>query len=443
MSTERAGEEEGLPPVTHTQEKATSLDDFASSLDPTGEHHEITDEMLNEHHRAHSGSVYPLLNLPVPPCDLDTYTLTHLYAEGGTARVYRAFEAHSKQPVAIKILRRRFHHDPLLAPLFLRHGVALSQLNIPHFASVISVGSAQWGPWWAMDWVEGETVRSLIKSGKHWEKKRLLTLMIQLCEALEGLHALNITHGDIKSDNVLYSSRKHPSPSEHFTLIDPALPLTSLVSTNSQEDVEDTLDAETSLFNPAFGHPAYLAPERIIGQAPSAQSDLYSLGVLFFELTTHRLPFTSSLPALIDEVLHQQAPMASQIQKPWPYPPALDALICNLLSKHPRDRCSSVSEVKKQLSRMLGVIQDELQYSTTEELSSDHIRMLRQTISVGSDGINIEASSRQSPSRSTHQSARKVSTPPPSSTSVSLSWGAIWGAIGAFIVIAVYHWLLG
>ena len=174
--------------------------------------------------QADMGEVRATITLPSLPCDLESYRLTSLRAEGGTARVYRAYEAHSKQPIAIKLLRRRFYHDEMIKSVFIRHGKALSQISLPHFHRVLDSGDSKWGSWWAMEWVEGETLSKMIKQGVYLEGKRLLILMSQLCDALIGLHEQGIVHGDLNPNNVIYY--KDPrNGHEQLTLIDLALPI--------------------------------------------------------------------------------------------------------------------------------------------------------------------------------------------------------------------------
>ena len=329
--------------------------------------------------------------LPSVPCDLDTYTLSQLYAEGGTARVYRGFESHSKQPIAIKLLRRRFHGDALLSNNFRRQGIALSHQKLPNFPQVFGAGHSKWGPWWAMEWIEGESLRVLLNRGVQWEGRRLLSLLSQLCQTIKALHQQGIIHGDIKPDNIIYS-RDRKSGVETLTLIDLALPLSlhfaadvkhleksgeesfnrSTESTESQERLNSELQI--------FGQPIYLAPECLRGDPADRRSDLYSLGILFFELSTGTLPFSAKLPEVILEVLHKEAPLASMRQSPWPYPATLDALISNLLSKRPADRLQSVNEVIRELDLMISGLDRYPNESTTHEYSASYMGDIRQDL---------------------------------------------------------------
>jgi eukaryotic-like serine/threonine-protein kinase len=323
----------------------------------------------------------PLISLPNVPCDLDTYTLTHLYAEGGTARVYKAFESHSKQPVAIKLLRRRFQDDLVMKTIFLRHGRALSKLNLPHFAKILNCGESPWGPWWAIEWVEGETLKDMISKGVHWHSQRLLSLMSQLCEVITALHSQDIVHGDLKPDNVIYSKSSRTGE-ERLTLIDLALPINTPVDLGIDLDKEQLnevnlkkIQSQNKSF--AFGNPVYLAPECIKGRPADFKSDLYGLGLLFFELSTGTLPYNTKIPEVIFDILHKEAPSASRRQSPWPYPSSLDALISNLLSKRPADRIATADDLTEQINKMLLFLNKQEEYSQTEEFSFSRLSQIR------------------------------------------------------------------
>lgn len=361
-----------------------------------------------EEHRIIDSPKEDYIDLPNLPSDLDTYRLTHLYAEGGTSRVYRAFETHSKQPIAIKLLRRRFQKDSLINKTFLRHGKALSNLRLPHFAKVISVGDSPWGPWWALEWIEGQTLKEVINKGIQWHSQRLLSLMSQLCTALEALHAQGIVHGDLNPHNVIYSKNDRDEE-ESLTLIDLALPITPELNLKVEaiDGISNELNGSSSHYPKltAFGHPVYLAPECLEGKIADFRSDLYGLGMLFFELSTGTLPFSTPIPQVIFDILHKPMPSASMRQSPWPYSSSLDALISNLLSKSPNDRLSSISEVSEQINTMLAVLKKRGEYSQTEEFAFSRVQLLREQglqVDKHSDEVELRVDSQSDYSNTIH-----------------------------------------
>lgn len=317
-----------------------------------------------------------LSKLPSLPCDLDRYRLTQLRGEGGTARIYRAFETHSKQPIAIKLLRRRLQSDQVIHTLFKRYGKALAQFQLPHVNQVIDSGDSIWGPWWALSWLEGETLKETIEKGVNWEGKRLLALMIQLCEALAALHEKAIIHGDLTPENVMYH-QEHRQEQAQLTLIDLALPFRAYQEQAQTRSEQDQTNKQSSI---TFGQPKYMAPECLQGEAPSVASDLYGLGLIFFEMSTGTPAFNRPLNQVLHDILEGETPSAARRQSPWPYPPALDALISNLLSKKPKNRISTASEVKIQLQGILQVLNNQVDYSKTEEFSSQLLSKVRDEV---------------------------------------------------------------
>ncbi len=369
------------------------------------------------------------VNLPSLPCDLDVYCLTSLRAEGGTARVYRAFETHSKQPIAIKLLRRRFHSDELIKTVFMRHGKALSQVNLPHFHQVIDSGDSPWGPWWAMNWVEGETLTQIIKQGIQWKGTRLITLMSQLCDALIGLHTQDIIHGDLTPDNVIYHHDPR-SGQEQLTLIDLALP----IRLYREQEAKEYDSVEQSIL--AFGQPAYMAPECLKGDLPTSKSDLYGLGLLFFELCTGTPVYRGAPSEFLNDLLEKEAPTASSRQSPWPYPSSLDALISHLLSKNPQNRTISILEVKEQLQAMLQFLIKSEQHSKTEEFSSALLSQVRDEVQSILENKRTEAheiQSKETDSNPVIKSSRTSDTlhvTPVQSTLTKLKTQLTWMVIG-------------
>lgn len=271
----------------------------------------------------------PPLTLPIL---LGPYMLERLAGEGGSAWVYRGRAIHSGVEVAFKLLKRR-HHSPALTSAFLQQGRALSALSSPYLPAVIEVGEGAWGPWWAMSWVEGARLGELLSKGVQWGSAGVYHLVDCCCEALSALHKGGLIHGDVKPDNLIYVGSPQSPQRSKMVLIDPRLELVNAEANRAHDQPF------------IFGTPAYMSPEHLRGEALSPASDLYSLGVLLYQLTTGVCPFTGELSQLIDDKLSQPVPPPSVRHRPWPYHAALEALILNLMSRKPGARLQSVEEV--------------------------------------------------------------------------------------------------
>jgi serine/threonine protein kinase len=406
----------------------------------TGEHETIINDLTPD---SLSAKV-KIIELPKLPSIIGRYRLERYVGEGGTARVYYGVDLDGGPPIAFKLLRRRFHDDFEIRKAFAQQGAMLETFRMPNLAEAYSTGESQWGPWWALRWVEGVTLNHLIQQGVQWKAVDLHTLMLQVCEALDVLHSVECVHGDLKPENLIYSGNPRMPRSAKITLIDMRLhPKLSPVSASLQaptptlelssfdknpdsqvpkalssvedddnegdvldrvedassepddfeqlgyEDISPVLDSPlpAPLAPPAspdqgvhsashpltpfiFGTPCYMSPEHVRGETLSPASDLYSLGVLMFELCTGTTPFVGSIARVIKETLHKPTPAPSKRQNPWPYSAQLEALILNLLSKRSSARCQSAKEVKMILERELQSSL-EIEFSITADYNLD------------------------------------------------------------------------
>ncbi|MBM4291746.1 MAG: serine/threonine protein kinase [Deltaproteobacteria bacterium] len=332
--------------------------------------------------------------LPPIPARLGPYRLERLIGEGGVSRVYFARDLHTGEEVAVKLLRRRLQGDGQLRAVFEAQGAALTRVRAPHFVETIASGSCDWGPWWAMRWVAGVPLSRLLQQGVQWGAEGLYHLTAQCCEALAGLHALGVLHGDLKPDNIIYTGNPRHPLAATLTLLDPCLAMPSPLrerarglegeemsskdvtpvegwAARAQEGgrvVEGCVGEGRAALLPVasplpaapahpsghpfiFGTPAYMSPEHLRGEVLTPAADLYSLGALLYELTTGVRPFPSDLARVLQAKLHGAVSPPSVHQRPWPYPPAIEALIINLLSRQASARLQRVEEVAQIITR--------------------------------------------------------------------------------------------
>ncbi len=240
----------------------------------------------------------------------------------GTVYLVRDMEDNARH-YAMKTLRRDFNTDLVLLQRFFREAELMKTLNHPHVVRVFTMGKDQGRHYFVMEYVEGETLESLLKRGR-MPVANIVLLLQQLCSALEAIHNVGIIHRDLKPSNILIDKHGIPKLSD-FSVARPVV-------------------SNLTKRNEVLGSYSYVAPELVIGKPISPASDLYSLGVMLYELTTGQLPFELDDPAQLSWAHVKKAPPSPLAVAP-DLPGWLNRLILRLLSKSPSERPRHVREV--------------------------------------------------------------------------------------------------
>ncbi len=267
------------------------------------------------------------------------YQLEEEIGQGGMGVVYRANDTVLNREVAIKVLSDTGMGEEGRERLW-REAQAAAKLNHPNIISVYDVAEINDRPSIVMELVKGETLRAQ----RPGEMDAIVAVARQVCAALDHAHAHGIIHRDLKPENILMTS------DSTVKLMDFGL---------ARSRGASRLTAEGALIGTVF----YLAPEQAMGREIDGRADLYSLGILLYELTTGRLPFTADDPvAVISQ--HLYAPVVPPRAHNEQIPHTLDALIVRLMSKRPEDRPASAAEVLQTLEQL-----DTASTDVVEELS--------------------------------------------------------------------------
>lgn len=254
------------------------------------------------------------------------YHLAAPLGQGGMGTVYAGYDTVLDRAVAIKVLNPNWLTAEGRARL-LAEARAAAQLNHPHIVNVYDAGETAEGAFIVMEYVEGESLY------ERWPLPldEVLRVSQQVCAALHHAHTHGIIHRDLKLENVLLTADGQAKLSD-FGLA---------------RSLSSRLTSDSSLTGTVY----YLAPEAALGQPLDGRADLYALGVLLYELTTGKLPFTGDDPLTIVSQHLYAPPVPPRAHVPG-LPPALDALIVRLLSKDPADRPASAAEVAAALERI-------------------------------------------------------------------------------------------
>jgi tetratricopeptide (TPR) repeat protein len=259
------------------------------------------------------------------------YRLDSELGRGGMGTVYRATDLELEREVAVKVLSATSQTSDARNRL-IREARAAAALNHPHIVTIHDVGEEGGQPFLVMELVPGPR----LSQARPTDLARVVDIATQICAALEHAHTNQIVHRDLKPDNVLLSDSSY---STNVKLADLGLALPAYGARISRAGV-------------IVGTAAYMAPEQALGQTVDGRADLYALGVLLYELTTGRVPFTGDDPLTIVSQ-HVHAPVVPpRVLRP-DLPRRLEAIIIRLLAKDPAQRFASATETRTALLESL------------------------------------------------------------------------------------------
>lgn len=265
---------------------------------------------------------------------LGAYELIERVGSGGMAEVYRAKQLSAfGREVAVKVIRRGFSEDPHFRQRFLREAQAIAKLSHPHILPLIEFGEERDILYLVMPYFAGGTLRSLMERVQGpLSLKDSVEILEQLCDAVQYAHEQGIVHRDIKPQNVLIQRGKH------LLLADFGI-------------ARDTSDERLTMTGAGVGTVEYMAPEQAMGKGDK-RSDVYSLGILFYQMLCGRVPFTGSTP--METLMKQATELPPPIRKVNPALPAeVERVLEKALEKDPRDRFQSPQELFQAAQRLL------------------------------------------------------------------------------------------
>ena len=271
---------------------------------------------------------------------------------GGMGVTYKAIDTHLRCPVALKIIRAQFIGNESARSRFLREARAAASVHHPNVATVHHLGESGGNYFYAMEFVDGETLEALIHRRGRLEIDLALEIVTQVAAGLTAIHKQRLVHRDIKPSNIMLSWEE--GRLENVKIIDLGL---------AKGVTEDTLSIAGSF----IGTPTYASPEQFAGLGTDIRSDLYSLGVTLWEMLSGKPPFQGSAAELMDQ--HQRAALPTG--KLMNVPAPMIALLDVLLEKDAGRRFQSPGELQKALPRLKEALASESPLSPKELRSAD------------------------------------------------------------------------
>jgi serine/threonine protein kinase len=270
------------------------------------------------------------------PASFGRYRLDKLLGRGGMGSVYLAHDSQLDRPVALKIPLFDSNDGSHVLERFYREARAAATVHHPNICPIYDVGEWEGLPYLTMAYIEGKALAEMIQAGKRWTPRQCATWVRKVALALADAHKHGVIHRDLKPANIMIDTRGEP------VVMDFGLARRARAG-----------DPRLTQKGVAFGTPAYMPPEQVSGdiEIMGPGTDVYSLGVILYELLSGRPPFTGDLMAVLSKVLLDEPPPLSQLRPD--VPPKLEAICQKAMAKKVQDRYSSMTALAAVLADFL------------------------------------------------------------------------------------------
>lgn len=328
------------------------------------------------------------------------YRIIRSLGEGGMANVYLAHDIVLDRDVSVKLLRLDLRDDPNTKRRFHREAMAATQLNDPHIVGIYDVGEDHGLQYMVMQYVKGTDLKDYIKKHYPIPLPQVIDIMEQVLSAVATAHAHGIIHRDLKPQNILIDENKNIKITDFGIAV--AVSQDSLTQTNT-----------------LMGSVHYLSPEQARGSIATKQSDIYSLGIILFELLTGKVPFEGET-AISIALKHFREEIPSVREQNKQIPQSLENVVIRATAKEPANRYNSVAEMAADLKTALA-----------PERANEPQLKLHQDDNSETKVLDIKSLKKDDNQSSEVKSKKRASTKP------TKSWWKKYGIIcGSIVIIA-------
>jgi eukaryotic-like serine/threonine-protein kinase len=273
------------------------------------------------------------------PTKIGKYDVIRVIGRGGMGVVYEALDPHLGRRVAIKTITGIFADNPDMLKRFTREAQSLGSLQHPNIVTVYDLGAHEGNPYLVMEYLEGESLDAALSSRRQLSLLEKITLVIQVCHGLSYVHRRDVIHRDIKPANIMMCKEGGVKIFDFG------------IAHAGDQNVTGTGEL--------IGTLKYMAPEQVNSRTSDARVDIFSTGVVLYQLITSHLPFEGeNTAATILKIVHEPPPPLRTYLSA--FPPEIEPILLRSMAKNPDDRYSSADEFALDLEHLLGQLKEEL-----------------------------------------------------------------------------------